>query len=631
MKYHIVEDSFGDHREMLIVSVWDVYNYLRTSPYLERHFPRPDKIWEDRIPYPRGERRDTRRRANLSLREQFVYDTFRPFEGQKIDDGHNYWGNFTELWPGSRVDIIEQKKRLWHTLSEFTSEEELKEQLFRVQRGRVEICSIAILCACDTREAGVERHPWSDQKEEEIVFVPAGDPMRLLDKVDWETPRDVRVYGMNCESVAPNVPSEDQRWITRETNLATMDFHNAALGPPLTAALISHSRKWLADMVSTPPKKGETAADDLAFAEELLLGYDMTDAISQNKHAHLLSLLEAKADPDTWAWLRKDTRYGRPPTQLATQQWIDAKPDENGITERLWGDSDWEEAPIGTPLLTYAVSKGHEECIKHLLDHGANLYAQVLGSFSGATAMAVALNSMPPNSIMDNPKDWAIVTMLMNADNTTGSWPIYTKRTLADVSTRRASGQKVIAYQRHGTRKIDIATTASTLIMSLKLGRPMSKKEKTRKMLEAIVRSDSQCISLMLQAGVDPNEPHYFGNARGVPALASCFIRHSKLYTRRSRGLCAAVLLAHGADAYAVFKISERTEGNEDYTTMRLLIDTGDWINAAMLSNFCDPFRQIPEKYQLTWYEMEHLKDEASYEGLYYGVNPCEESFPEEE
>ena len=150
-------------------------------------------------------------------------------------------------------------------------------------------------------------------------------------------------------------------------------------------------------------------------------------------------------------------------------------------------------------------------------------------------------------------------------------------------------------------------------------------------MLDAIVSSDSQCVSLLLQAGVDPNEPHYFGNARGVPALASCFIRHSKLYTRRSRGLCAAVLLAHGADAYAVFKISERTEGNEDYTTMRLLVDTGDWLNAAMLMNFCDPFRQIPEKEKLTWSEVEHFKDEASYEGLYYGVNPCEESFPEEE
>jgi hypothetical protein len=258
MPYHILGDARGDHREMLIVSVWDVYNYLKTSPWgpedLKRHLPRPDKIGDDKIPYGRGN--DASDRPNLTLREQFVYDTFRPSEGQKIDDGGKHWSGFEELWPGPRDQQIEQKNRLWFTLSEFTSAKELKKELFSVQRGRrVEICSIAILCACDTRATGVDHHEWSDQPEK-IVFVPAGDPMRLLDKVNWESPREVRLYGMNCESVDPNEPSEAKMWIRRE-NLATMDFANTALGPPLRAALELHSRVWLDDMVS-----GETAADD---------------------------------------------------------------------------------------------------------------------------------------------------------------------------------------------------------------------------------------------------------------------------------------------------------------------------------------------------------------------------------
>ena len=133
-------------------------------------------------------------------------------------------------------------------------------------------------------------------------------------------------------------------------------------------------------------------------------------------------------------------------------------------------------------------------------------------------------------------------------------------------------------------------------------------------MLDAIVASDSQCVSLLLQAGVDPNAPHYFGNALGIPALASCFIRHTRLINRRSRWRCAAALLAHGADAYAVFKVN-----NEDYTTMRLLVDARDWLNVARLLNFCDPFHQIPEKEKLENGEEVKFTLEPSYDDLFYG------------
>ena len=98
-------------------------------------------------------------------------------------------------------------------------------------------------------------------------------------------------------------------------------------------------------------------------------------------------------------------------------------------------------------------------------------------------------------------------------------------------------------------------------------------------------------------------------------ALASCFIEYEREMSRLFRSPCAAVLLAHGADPYAVFKLD-----NKDYTSMRILVDAKDWYNVAKLLNFCDPFNhQIPEKQRYREEEFLAWTGREKYKELLHG------------
>ena len=202
-------------------------------------------------------------KALFSSREQFVYNTFRPFDGQDDGDGYRHWQDFEELWQvHTDTQIHDKKKPLWETLSRFTSEYKLKEGLHNQRRDKIEICSIAISVVCDPRALqGVETHSFdsTSHPNQRMVFVPAGDPMDLLGKVDWS--ENVKLFAMYCSSVAANAPRHNRMWITSDTNstefgrnapdrcssLLRKNYDGRA---EISVSLVSHSEQWLESMVS---------------------------------------------------------------------------------------------------------------------------------------------------------------------------------------------------------------------------------------------------------------------------------------------------------------------------------------------------------------------------------------------
>ena len=303
-------------------------------------------------------------------------------------------------------------------------------------------------------------------------------------------------------------------------------------------------------------------------------------AVKESNEEQLLELLEGGANPNSW--VRGSRRAKRPPTWIELQRWIQGEKGRYSWTRRF-GSS--EEEPIATPILTYAVSlvqsDASHKCVEYLLEYGADPYAQVLGNCPGATAMAMALNSVTPGRNWEDVADWEDVALLLNATGKVSC----TKEELVQIAN--ASDQSQVS-------------PISQLILELRIGKPMTNERKTHELMRSVLNHDTDVLSLMLQAGADPNLLQIFGIGEGLPLLASSFLRESSRW-KDNWGLDSTCLLSYGADPYAQFKVEEdlcpyrggpTIKAQNTCTIMGLFVECEHMPYIAALLNFCDPFRR---------------------------------------
>ena len=300
-------------------------------------------------------------------------------------------------------------------------------------------------------------------------------------------------------------------------------------------------------------------------------------AIKESNVLNLLKLLQGGANPNSWV---RGSIGTHAPTYSEIQRWI-----EGNYTEYNWTREydNSNGSPIATPILTYAVSLVHSDashkCVEYLLEYGADPYAQVLGNCPGATAMAMALNSN-----WGNVADWEDVALLLNATGMVSC----TKEELVQIASDQSQVSPI-----------------SQLILELRIGEPMTNERKTHELMRSVLNYDTVEVSLMLQAGADPNLLQIFGIGGGLPLLASSFLQTSNPW-KKSWGRYSGLLLSYGADPYAQFKLEKdlipyrgapTIKTRNTCTIMRLFVECEHMPYIVALLNFCDPFHQ-KERYK---------------------------------
>jgi hypothetical protein len=332
-------------------------------------------------------------------------------------------------------------------------------------------------------------------------------------------------------------------------------------------------------------------------------------AVRESNYERLEDLLKKKADPNAWLRHHGYDLYARPPTIAATLEWIQRRPSS-------WNLAPWEDSPIATPILTYAVSLAHSpashKCVKYLLAYGADPHAQVLGNCGGATAMAVALNSFKGEA-----DDWEDVALLLNAaynlnHDSTHLLARFSKG-LLDIAGAPAQDAH------HQVSNI------SQLIIELRHGRLMDKSKKTHELMRSIIDRQSTTASLMLQAGADPNLPQCFGMGKGLPALASCFV--SDRVWAVGWGKTTSTLITYGANPYAQFEANNLRPYPgapaitcKTCTLMRMFVECGRVEYVIKLLNYCDPFHFRRLSQYTYGYFFEELQKDHLYNDLYVGI-----------